>query len=517
MKHLIKIWIATLILGGIVLLNSCGEEEEPTFADPTLSISGSNSVELMPGDDIEVDFNIDAEGGLDKIIVNRNGGFLEEVELTDPNATSFTYTGQSVPADAEEASEIVFEFIGENTQKARSTPVTFTITVNAYESVEIGGTSLFNVTSKMPADGVVKSGTTIRLAANRDYYWNSVGLPADTINITFEEGSNLIIEEGVAIYVKSDIDFDITVNGTVDIQGTATNPVVMTSENVLNTGSDPEPGDWTDFQIEAGGNGTNSGIVKYLRIEYAGDRAFILDDVGNGTEVSHVQVWKCTDEGMFIAGGDVNVSHLVVTDSEDTQYRLDDDYTGNMQFILAVISLQDDGDEAMYLRGDSKALISNVTIVGPGLIEGIEEPDGLRFWSSQGNKVYNAIVAELPSFGVRSLGNSEEGRLFITDIDGPVVFAHSYVFNTEIQDEATGNLGSDDAAAFFTDPSFNNSTEAIAGIGPLDFVPDSAPASTFDPTTLGSFFQAGSYVGAIQNDANDWTVGWVKNPDGTIR
>jgi len=352
---------------------------------------------------------------------------------------------------------------------------------------------------------------------DRDYYWNSVGLPTDTIPISFEPGSTLVIEEGATIYVKSDIDFDITIEGTVDIQGTDTNPIVFTSENVLNTGTDPEAGDWNDFQIEGEGDGSNSGVLKYVRIEYAGDRAFILDGVGNGTEVSHVQVWKCTNEGAFIAGGDVNVSHLVVTDSEDTQYRLDDDYTGNMQFLLAVISLQDDGDESMYLRGDSKALISNLTVVGPGLIEGIGEPDGLRFWSSQGNKVYNAIVAELPSFGVRSSGSVEEGREFITDINGPVVFAHSYVFNTEVQDDQTGNLGDGDAAVFFTDAGFNNSTDAVAGIGPVDFVPDAAPASSFDPTTLGGFFQAGTFAGAIEDAANDWTVGWVKNPDGTIR
>jgi len=517
MKHLFKSLILFLFAGSIVLLNSCGNDEETIFPDPTLSITGGNTAELMPGDAIQVDLDIDADGGTAAIIVNRDGGFLERVELTDPNATSFSYTGQTVPAGAEEGSEIVYEFIAENTQGAESAAQTFTITVNVYPTVSIGGTDLFDVTAAIPSDGVVKSGTTIKLAMDRDYYWNSVGLPTDTIPISFEPGSTLVIEEGATIYVKSDIDFDITIEGTVDIQGTDTNPIVFTSENVLNTGTDPEAGDWNDFQIEGEGDGSNSGVLKYVRIEYAGDRAFILDGVGNGTEVSHVQVWKCTNEGAFIAGGDVNVSHLVVTDSEDTQYRLDDDYTGNMQFLLAVISLQDDGDESMYLRGDSKALISNLTVVGPGLIEGIGEPDGLRFWSSQGNKVYNAIVAELPSFGVRSSGSVEEGREFITDINGPVVFAHSYVFNTEVQDDQTGNLGDGDAAVFFTDAGFNNSTDAVAGIGPVDFVPDAAPASSFDPTTLGGFFQAGTFAGAIEDAANDWTVGWVKNPDGTIR
>ncbi len=517
MKKVTQLLFLALFFGIVTILPSCDEEEDPVFTAPSISIVGDNSAELMPGENIEVNFNINAEGGLSKIIVNRNGGFLEEVELTDPNATTFTYTGQTVPTDSEEAGRIEFEFIGENVQGTRSAAQTFTVTVNVYETISVGSTELFNVSSLVPDDGVVKSGTTVKLAANRSYYMGAVGLPNDTIPVSFEEGSDLVIEEGVTVYMQSGIDFDVTVFGSVNIEGTATAPIVMTSEHTLNTGSEPEAGDWNDFQIEGAGKGTNSGILKYVRIEYAGDRAFILDDVGNGIEVSHVQVWKCTDEGIFIAGGDVNVSNLVVTDSEDTQYRLDDDYSGNMQYILAVISLQDDGDESMYLRGDSEALISNVTVVGPGLIDGIGEPDGLRFWSTRGNKVYNAIVAELPSFGVRAEENATDGRPLPTDIDGPVVFAHSFVFNTEIQDDATGNLGRDDASVFFTDAGFNNSTDPVAGIGPIDFVPDAAPTSSFDPSTLGTFFQAATFAGAVENASNDWTTGWVKDPDGTVR
>jgi len=510
----VQFFLLSLAMGGLLFITACDDEETPTFADPVLSFSAGNTAELMPGDAISINLGIVAEGGLASIIVNRDGGFLEQIDLTDPSVTSFNYTGQNVPNDAEEASTITYEFIGVNTQDARSAAITYTVNVNVYNTISLGGTDVFDVTPTIPADGVIPAGTTVKFAANRSYY---LAQPTDGTNITFDLGASLVIEEGVTVYMQAVDGFDVTVLGTVDVQGTETNPVVMTSENVLIPGEDPEAGDWNDFQIEGEGPGTNSGIFKYVRIEYAGDRAFILDNVGNGTEVSHVQVWKCTDEGIFIADGDVNVSYLVVTDSEDTQYRLDDAYSGNMQFILAVISLQDDGDESMYLRGDSEATISNVTVVGPGLIDGIGEPDGLRFWSTQGNKVYNAIVAELPSFGLRAEQSDTDGRPLPTDINGPVVFAHSFIFNTEVQDDETGNLGRDDAAVFLTDASFNNSTDAVAGIGPIDFVPDDAPTSTFDPSTLGSFFEAATFAGAVQNAANDWTVGWVKNPDGTVR
>lgn len=507
-----------MVLASLMGLYACNNDDDApvvTFDAPVLSLSSPTTLALKPGAAIEATFSIEAEGGLKSIIVNRGGGFLEEIELDDQDASSFTYTGQTVPSDAAEGDEITYEFIGVNTQDTEAAPVSMAISVTVYDQTTVGGTALFNVTPTLPADGVVPAGTTVKFAANRAYY---IGQPGtDVSEITFELGATLIIEEGATVYMQSGVDMEMTVFGTLDVQGTANNPVVMTSEHVLIADTDAEAGDWATFQIEGEGDGSNSGTFRYVRIEYAGDRAFILDNVGNGTTISHVQVWKCTDEGMFIGDGDVNLSHMVVTDSEDTQYRLDDAYKGNMQFILAVISLQDDGDESMYLRGDSRATISNVTVVGPGLIEGIGEPDGLRFWSTQGNKVYNAIVAELPSWGVRAEQSESDGRPAVTDINGPVVFAHSYVFNTEAQDEVTGNQGRDDGATFFTDASFNNSSDAVEGIGPLDFVPDSAPSSTFDPTTLGSFFRAASYAGAVENAANDWTTGWVKNPDGSLR
>lgn len=506
-----------VVLFATIWISSCdnGEENvtpEPLSA-PELTLASSTVTTLNPGDPIDITLDIEAEGGLQSIVVNKNGGFFDEVTLDTADRT-FTFTDGVVPADAEEASSISYEFIGVNTEETESSPLAVEINIDRYETISIGGTELFDMTTDIPSNNLLETGS-IKLAAGRSYY---LSLPdTGNVEITFAAGTQLTIEQGVTVYMQSGVDLELILEGTVDVQGTATNPVVFTSENVLIEGVEPEAGDWNQLQIEGTGDGSNSGIFQYVRIEYSGDRAFLVDNVGNGSTISHVQVWKCTDEGMFIGNGDVNLSYLVVTDSEDTQYRLEDEYKGNMQFILAVISLQDDGDEAMYLRGDSRATISNVTVVGPGLIDGIGEPDGLRFWSSQGNKVYNTIVAELPSYGVRAEASETDGRPAITDINGPVVFAHSRVFNTEIKDEETGNLGDDDASVFFTDASFNNSTDPVAGIGPVDFVPDAAPSSSFDPSSLGNFFQAAAFIGAVENAGNDWTAGWVKNPDGTIR
>ena len=81
-----------------------------------------------------------------------------------------------------------------------------------------------------------------------------------------------------------------------------------------------------------------------------------------------------------------------------------------------------------------------------------------------------------------------------------------------------------------TNPFFNNALsggespddfvfETIPGIGVDQFVPSSTVTAleNFDPSTVNPVFESATFVGAVENTANDWTVGWAKNPDGTIR
>jgi hypothetical protein len=124
--------------------------------------------------------------------------------------------------------------------------------------------------------------------------------------------------------------------------------------------------------------------------------------------------------------------------------------------------------------------------------------------------MYNAVITGIPSWATRAEANETDGRPEVTDINGSVVFAYSNVFGCD-------QLARDDAEPFFTDPSFNNSEEAIPGLGANDFVPDARTGSDFDPSTLGNFFAPANFKGAIESPDNDWTLGWVKNPDGSVR
>lgn len=518
--------MASILLGIICMavifsIQSCSNDPEPVYAKPGITIEGNASVLLKPSAVISVTLNLQAEGGNGKIIIDRNGAFLEEI-TPDRNATTFTYNTQTVSPTAAEGDEIKYRFILVNTQELESDPIEFTVGVARYDLVTVGTTALYKI--ETPADNIIPEGQTIKLSRNRSYFLES--------SIQFATGSTFVVEEGVKLYISTEgvNKRSINVLGQVNIQGTATNPVVFTSDKTIRPGSTPAPGDWIQFRIQGTGPGSNSGTVRYLRIEYSGsDRGFRLVNVGSGTSLSYIQVFKSSTEGFMPTNGDVNLSYLVATDCDGGGFRLGDNYTGNMQFVIAVSTTRTivDADE-LVIRETAAPRIANATLVGPGAAYTVNV-HGIRFRATSQGKVYNTIVAEYPRRGVRLNEN-----VVTTDLSGPTVFAHSFSFNVTSEpyrDDRTGGTnpfrGSivNDA---FVNPYFNNVTglngttptlTTIAGIGTNDFVPAAEQVSTFNPTTLGSFFTAAPFVGAIKDNAaaSDWTRGWVKNPDGSIR
>ena len=132
----------------------------------------------------------------------------------------------------------------------------------------------------------------------------------------------------------------ISQGGKIDVQGTASNPVVMTATQT-------NPGAWGGLvlcgkapinkgttasaevsDLTYGGTDTNdnSGSIKYLRIEYPGysynsEKEFnglSLFGVGKGTVIDYVQVYESSDDGFEWFGGTVDAKHLVVSNKNAT-------------------------------------------------------------------------------------------------------------------------------------------------------------------------------------------------------
>jgi hypothetical protein len=175
-----------------------------------------------------------------------------------------------------------------------------------------------------------------------------------------ESGATLTIEAGTIVLGDKVTKGTLIVKPGAKIiaRGTSTKPIVFTSSQ--DKGS-RNYGDWggiimlgnapvnkTPATIEGenistfGGTnaGDNSGVLKYVRIEFAGiafetDKeinGLTLGGVGSGTEIDFVQVSYSGDDAYEWFGGSVNAKHLISYKTLDDDFDTDWGYSGNVQF-----------------------------------------------------------------------------------------------------------------------------------------------------------------------------------------
>lgn len=515
MVHLKKQFLIYGAIFSLIILVAACSKEDPVYSTPQISISGDSFTDLSPGETATVNLQLNGDGGAKSVVVLKNGGFHSETPV-HATATEFVYTTDPLSDGLAEGEEVEYSFKLSNLNGVDSEEVKFTIKTALYNLITIGNTNLFNL--NIGSEGIVPSGTEIKLIKGRNYF-----VP---FYLTFESGAKLIVEEGVHLYMNVDAENNagIDIQGEAEIIGTAEEPVVMTSSRVLTSPAEVSPGDWDEFRLSGDGASSNNGVVSYLRIEYGNDRAFRLSDVGAATKIDHIQVYKTVGEGVMITNGNAQLKYIVATDCEGGSYRLGDAYSGNMQFIISVNSEFYADNDDFTVREEASPVISNATILGAGA-DLDDNTHGMRFRANSSPKVYNTIIAEFPRRGLRA---ADEVK--ITDMNGSTVFAHSFIFSVprdpfrELATAFAGTFNEDGSIA--TNPFSNNATNLsgstytlteIDGIGVADFVPTTAQSSSFNASSLGSFFSNADYVGAVKDASNDWTKGWVKNPDGTIR
>ncbi len=358
---------------------------------------------------------------------------------------------------------------------------------------------------------------------------------------TVENGGTLIIKPGVTVTAVRDENPDyilIAQGGYIDAQGRAENPIVMTADL---GGGELRTAGWGGIHIcgkshTNRGSGTlseigespyggedeadNSGILKYIRLEYTG---FALDSeheanglslygVGSGTTIDHIAVYKGGDDGIEFFGGSVNLKYAVVIDCEDDSYDWTEGWNGQAQFLVAsqtgTTGAKDNGDCLMECdnNGDnaladpiSHPILSNLTLIGNNSTEGSR---GIRLRAGTEVEIYNSLIVGKP----RSITiETPETDASFTRTENPSVLEYiacSGSFADATTDEYTATYTEDLFLAAnnelnATIPSF---TDGI--VGTVD--------SGIDPSTLGSFFEAASYKGAVAANAT-WTAGsWIR-------
>ena len=228
-----------------------------------------------------------------------------------------------------------------------------------------------------------------------------------------QAGGELIIPAGTKIQAEAggtDVYIAILKGAKIDVQGTAENPVVISSTSALG-------GDWgglticgdastsagIDAQAEVGGfiyggsNDTdNSGAIKYLVIKGTGAQinadsqynGISLYAVGSGTTIENVSVINGSDDGVEFFGGTVSASNVYLENNEDDSVDWTegwngtitntyishtvagfstafegDKVNGNPQFVnLTVISTV--GGTALQFKKQSGGTITNIWLEG---------------------------------------------------------------------------------------------------------------------------------------------------------
>lgn len=217
--------------------------------------------------------------------------------------------------------------------------------------------------------------------------------------ITFAPGTVVVgdtVQKGALI---------IEQNSRIIADGTAAEPIIFTSGKAP---GQRKPGDWGGIAIagnaptnrstppilEGGINAIyggslandNSGILRYVRIEFAGIAAdpnseingLTLGGVGNGTVIENVQVSYGNDDAFEFFGGTVNCKNLIAFATADDDFDFDFGYVGRIQYGVSLRDplFVDGGDAGNGIECDNdgagttasprtRPQLSNFTFCGP--------------------------------------------------------------------------------------------------------------------------------------------------------
>ena len=447
--------------------------------------------------------------------------------------------------------------------------------------IETDGTTVVNNGGGGTTENTILEG---RISTNRtlkaDYVYKLRGL------VYVTNGAILTIEPGTKIVGETGRTGGLIITRSCKIiaDGTADKPIVFTSEAAT-----PQRGDWAGLvllgnaptnssfngtagvgEIEGGINNSdglglygtpatqaqnpadNSGILRYVRIEYAG-YAFLPDKeingltfggVGNQTIVDNVQVSYANDDSFEWFGGTVNCKHLISFRTLDDDFDTDNGFSGKIQFgislrdsAVADISkseaFESDNDAAgSSLLPQTSAVFSNMTVMGPKATLA-NTGNSLFVWGAQIRRnssmsIFNSIIMGYPNGlyidatkGIPT-DNNIPGGLFVqnTIIAGctnPILYSLGTNANVPITPNTTATI-----TAWFSTAAYGNSiltNNSEVGLGAAfnytnpDFNPGvgsvAATGAAFAHPKLTTGFTAVDYKGACA-PGDTWWKGWTK-------
>lgn len=412
-------------------------------------------------------------------------------------------------------------------------------------------------------------------------------------------GCTLRIESGVTVAGNTAINPNalyIQRDGRIFAEGTSTAPIVFTCTGTKNKGCwggvaiagnapvnlqqtgiptapaipgrNPTAGGLTralegPVPLSYGGDNPtdNSGVMRYVRIEYAGFivgtnnelNGLTVGGVGSGTTIEYVQIHGGLDDGYEMFGGTVNARYLLLTANQDDDFDWAFGWQGSAQF---VIGQKDSLDGDTGFEGDNSegtgatfnetprtngpiynfTMVAKLTPAGTGT-RGVNTPSSLLN-IRRGNWSQLANIVGLGWPNVIDLDDAATCTNAATDpeIRNSHVGLYTNLVRSDAEAEPTTCFRGNAVApwtetAWFNDAAVNN-TDRGAGaalqadlIRPFDVqAPDfrPVPGSTLAaqaasaPPAGNTFIVATSYIGAVEpatpTTLNNipWYAGWTR-------
>jgi hypothetical protein len=446
------------------------------------------------------------------------------------------------------------------------------VAIAALVSCKKSDNSVTPVDPTPPAGSTIDVRGTIRASQTwkKDYVYRLRGY------VYVTDGATLTIEPGTKIVSNKDSAGVLVIyrDAKIMADATAASPILFTSNE-----TNKQPGDFGGLVIagQATSNGNhavmeggldpafsafggtddnhNSGILRYIRIEYAGKAVNPGDEVnglslyavGRGTTIDYVEVVRGLDDAFEFFGGTVNCKHLIAYNCADDDFDMDDGYRGRIQFAISVkdpaftdnkgttgdISNNFEVDNVNPSNGFllsrtpiTSPVLSNFTAIGPNNIQGtagVSSDYGYGMRWRRGAKFILAnsivmgsaragLVVEQDSSGsYYSQGISRFYNSFLHAVQNPyqVASTGTYLDASSLKTITEGanlsKLFTTASGIGLTDP-FNN---ASPNLKPLAGSMALTTASKFDAGGLtDAFFTPVNYIGAL-DASNDWTVSWA--------
>lgn len=349
----------------------------------------------------------------------------------------------------------------------------------------------------------------------------------------------------------------ITRGSKINAQGTAASPIVMTASSGIKGGwggivllgnaqinqtpnqviegidptkiTIPTGVDVTYGTNDAANNTESSGILKYVRVEYAGAsvtpskelNAFTFGGVGSGTTLEHLQAYKGADDSFEFFGGCANAKYLISTSADDDAFDFDYGYTGKLQFLVATI------DASMSYSSDPNGIecdndgtgtgatpfthpyISNLTFVGTqnGIVAGGGVAGNLLKSCADFRRNCQYTLVNSILYGAKVGILDETSNSYVLENNVVVASPAGAGVNFSGVDVVSGtNFGLVSYSAITLSAPWDNAytTKALR--------PIAAPATSGVYTHTDSWFTTTTYKGALSSVSDNYWIGasWVK-------